>query len=259
MAAIAERFDAALLERLTGRGARGHRPIFVIGMPRSGTTLVEQVLAAHPQVHGAGELRLMGEIIAGEEEGFPAWASRMDGADCARLGQAYLDSLPPAPAGRTRTTDKAVSNIEAMGLIHLCLPDAAIVHVRRDARDAALSCFATRFTDGQDFACDLGELGRYWRAYERLMDHWRAVLPEGRMLEVDYETLARDLEPQARRLVAHCGLDWDEACLRFHDSGREVRTASAAQVRRPIHTRSVGRWRRFEDRLGPLLEALGER
>ena len=120
-----------------------------------------------------------------------------------------------------------------------------------------MSCFSTRFSGGHDYAYDLAELGRYWRIYDRLMAHWRAVLPPGRIFEVQYEALVEDLEGWARRLIAHLGLAWDDACLRFHDSGREVRTASFAQVRRPIYKGSVGRWRRFEARLGPLIEALG--
>jgi Flp pilus assembly protein TadD len=248
--AIAERFDPASMGRLAGSGVRDSRPIFVVGMPRSGTTLVEQILSAHPHVHGAGELSLMGDLMAG--------LSGLNTDACTRLGQAYLDGLPPMPDGATRITDKAISNVEAVGLIHLALPEAAIIHVRRDARDAALSCFATRFSEGQDFAYDLVDLGRYWRACDRLMDHWRAVLPEGRMLEIDYEAVVADLEGQARRLIAHCGLAWDPSCLDFHRSGRAVRTASAIQVRQPLYARSVGRWRRYERRLGPLIEALGK-
>jgi hypothetical protein len=133
-----------------------------------------------------------------------------------------------------------------------------IIHCRRDPRDACFSCFATRFGDGQDYAYDLAELGRYWRAYDGLMAHWRAALPPGRMLEVPYEAVIQDVEAWARRIISHCGLEWDDACLRFYESRREVRTASFAQVRRPIYADSVGRWRRFAHHLGPLLETLGE-
>jgi Flp pilus assembly protein TadD len=260
LVSVAQSFDAGLLQRLAGSGAPSRRPIFVVGMPRSGTTLVEQVLSAHPSVRGGGELRVMGQVIAEHSRlagPFPDWAGALSQADCARLGRSYLDALGPETAGEARVTDKAVSNIEAMGLIHLCLPDATIVHCRRDARDAALSCFATRFSEGQAFAYDLMELGRYWRACEALMDHWRAVLPPGLVLEVDYETLVGDLEGQARRMIAHCGLAWDAACLAFHASGREVRTASATQVRQPIYASSIGRWRKYAHRLGPLIAALG--
>ncbi|HUO23761.1 MAG TPA: sulfotransferase [Caulobacteraceae bacterium] len=257
--AIAAAFRPDLLARLAGAGIASHRPIFIVGMPRSGTTLIEQILSAHPAVQGGGELRAMGEIISAHgapAAPFPSWVADLSPEACARLGQAYLAALPPAAPGQTRVTDKAVSNIETVALIHLILPRAAIIHCRRDPWDAAMSCFATRFSEGQDFAYDLTELGRYWRACERLMDHWRAILPPGRMLEIDYEAVVGDLEGQARQLIAHCGLEWDPACLAFHASGREVRTASAAQVRRPLYGSSIGRWRRFEHRLGPLIEAL---
>ena len=139
----------------------------------------------------------------------------------------------------------------------MILPDAAVVHCRRDPRDVGVSCFTTRFSSGHDYAYDLGELGRYLRLYDRMMAHWRLVLPPGRIFEVDYEALVEDLEGGARRLIDHLGLPWDEACLRFYDSKRSVGTASFAQVRRPIYKDSVGRWRRYEAHLGPLLEALG--
>jgi hypothetical protein len=182
----------------------------------------------------------------------------MTAPDCRSIGQAYLNGLPPAGPGESRLTDKWLPNFERLGLIHLCLPNARIIHCRRDPRDVCLSCFSIRFSSGQEYAYDLAELGRYWRAYDRLMDHWRAVLPPGRMLEVPYEAVVGDMEAWARRLITHCGLPWDEVCLNFHESGRVVKTASAAQVRRPIYGDSVGRWRRFQSHLGPLLEALGE-
>jgi hypothetical protein len=182
----------------------------------------------------------------------------MTAGDCRLVGQAYLQSLPRAAPGERRITDKWLRNVEHLGLIHLCLPNARIIHCRRDPRDVGLSCFALRFSHGLEFAYDLAELGRYWRAYDQLMAHWRAVLPPGRVLEAPYEAVVEDTDGWARRLIAHCGLEWDEACLRFYESEREVRTASLAQVRRPIYASSVGRWRAFERHLGPLLEALGE-
>ena len=257
MAETARLFDGAVFERLQGAGAPAERPVFIVGMPRSGTSLIEQIISAHPAVHGAGELANLTSLIGQAHGGAGLRPDAMTADAAAAFGQAYLDSLPPAAPGQSRMTDKAISNFEHLGLIHLCLPHAAIIHCRRDPRDVCLSCFATRFSAGQDFTYDLAELGRYWRAYDRLMDHWRRVLPPGRMLEVPYEALVDDLEGWSRRLIAHCGLEWDPACLRFHESGRDVRTASFAQVRRPIYASSVGRWRRFAPHLGPLLEALG--
>ena len=258
-AEIAQVFDAALFERLAGAGLASERPIFIVGMARSGTTLVEQILSAHPAVDGAGETATLPKLVEQVDgAAYPAWARTMTAADAWRLGQSYLDALPAGAPGETRVTDKTLSNFEHLGLIQLCLPNAAIIHCRRDPRDVGLSCFANRFSQGQDHTYDLAELGRYWRAYDRLMAHWRAVLPPGRMLEVPYEAVVEDVEGWARRLVAHCGLAWDDACLRFHESGRAVRTGSFAQVRRPIYTGSVGRWRRFAGHLDSLLEALGE-
>lgn len=261
LAEIAQAFDRPLLARLAGSGVPSRRPIFIVGMPRSGTTLVEQIISAHPEVVGAGELRNLGQIVENSRgvDGavFPFWAHMLTAQDCTTIGRAYLDSLPPA-AGAAYITDKANFNFALLGLIHLCLPGATIIHCQRDPRDVGFSCFAARFNDAMGFTGDLKEMGQYWRAYDSLMDHWRAVLPAGRFLDLSYEALVEDLETGARQLVAHCGLGWDDACLRFYDSGRPVLTASNAQVRRPIYSSSVGRWRRFEAHLSPLLDALGE-
>lgn len=261
-AAIIGRFGPDLFSRLQGAGSPSARPVFVVGMPRSGTTLVEQIISAHPQAHGAGEIGVLPALVArtrnAQGAGFPAWTSTLVGEDLQRLAQAYLGVLERLGPGKTRMTDKTVGNFELIGLVHLCFPGAAIIHCRRDPRDVCVSCFSTRFSDGHPYAYDLRELGRYWRRYDGLMAHWRAVLPPGRMLEVDYEALVADPEGWARRLTQHIGLPWNEACLRFYESSREVWTASSAQVRRPIYQGSVGRWRRFAAHLGPLLETLGE-
>ncbi|MHB8283702.1 MAG: tetratricopeptide repeat-containing sulfotransferase family protein [Caulobacteraceae bacterium] len=254
----AEVFESALFERLAGIGLESERPIFIVGMARSGTTLVEQVLSAHPDVYGAGEIPNLAALVASirgaDGSTYPHWAPALTEADRRLIGQAYLDSLPAAR--EARVTDKTLSNLEHLGLLHLCLPHARFIHCRRDPRDVAWSCFASRFSDRQDYAYDLTELGRYWRAYEGLVAHWRAVLPPGRIFEAPYEDLVQDVEGWARRLIAHCGLPWDEACLRFNESGREVATGSFAQVRRPIYAGSVGRWSRFASHLGPLMATL---
>ena len=155
-----------------------------------------------------------------------------------------------------RVTDKMPSNFQFAGLIQLALPNARIIHTRRDPVDTCVSCFSTLFARGQPFAYELGELGRYYRTYERLMDHWRGVLPEGVMLEVSYENLVTDFEAQARRILAHCGLEWDEACLAFYKTKRAVKTASAGQVHRPLYSSSVGRGSWYGELLRPLLDAL---
>jgi hypothetical protein len=170
-----------------------------------------------------------------------------------------ISGQPSPPAGApARITDKALGNFTFAGLIHLALPKARIIHVRRDPLDTCLSAFSRLFTSDQPHTFDLAELGRYYRAYAALMAHWRRVLPEGAMLEVEYEALVADFEPQARRIIEYCGLDWDNACLRFYETQRPVRTASATQVRQPICQSAVGRWRAYEPWLGPLVEALGE-
>ena len=258
--AIARRFDPALFERLSGAGSPNPGPIFVVGMPRSGTTLVEQIISAHPQVHGAGEIGVFGALASRmrspEGLGFPHGAGSLSASDLRRLAADYLDALTRLGPGAARITDKTVGNFELLGLIHLCLPEARIIHCRRDPRDVCVSCFTTRFSAGHDYAYDLGDLGRYSRLYDRLMAHWIRVLPPGRIFDVRYEDIVEDLKGGTRQLLEHLGLPWDEACLRFYDSGRSVGSASFAQVRRPIYSNSVGRWRRYEAHLGALLDAL---
>jgi tetratricopeptide (TPR) repeat protein len=259
--------DVALFERIAaafpgdaGRtgGYTSELPVFVVGMPRSGTTLVEQILASHPRVRGAGELGVL-EGVVGDAigaDGYPERAAALSAADLEALGRRYVECVEPFAAGRKRVVDKMPSNVVYAGLIHRMLPNARIIHCRRDPADTALSCYTKLFTGHQRFAYDLAELGRYYRAYDRLMTHWRAVLPADRFLEVHYEDVVEKLETEARKLIAFCGLDWDAACLDFHATQRGVRTASAVQVRRPIYRASVGRWKAYTHRLTPLLTAL---
>lgn len=258
---ISEVFDSALLSRLAGNGLESNQPIFILGMPRSGTTLVEQIVSAHPDVYGAGEhptlLNLLMNSTGLEGSRFPDWGGEMLPVDCRNIGQSYLDAMPKAPGAERRITDKRLENFEFLGLIHLLFPKAPIIHVRRDPRDMALSCYAMLFSDGQAWSYDMAELAAYWREHERLMEHWKSVLPPGRILEVSYEGLVADLEPQARRIMAYCDLAWDEACLQFHRSVRPVRSASAAQVRKPIYDRSIGRWKAFETHMKALYDAMG--
>jgi hypothetical protein len=172
------------------------------------------------------------------------------------LGTRYLAEIQRLAPGATRITDKMPMNFIYAGLIHLALPNASIIHTVRDPVDTCLSCFCTLFFEGQNYSYDLAELGRYYRHYQDLMAHWHRILPPGRILDVRYEDIVADLEGQARRIVAHCGLDWDPHCLAFHQTERPVLTASAAQVRQPIYNNAIGRWRVYEEHLGPLLSAL---
>ena len=261
-AEIARVFSAARLAAPGDPGAPAELPIFVVGMPRSGTTLVEQILASHPDVHGAGELLdlvAIAESLAHRCAGdapYPACVERAPLGLWRKLGAGYAQALQSrAPTARL-VTDKLPENYQRIGLIALMLPRAKIIHCRRDPVDTCLSCYRLLFTAGQRFSYDLAELGATYRLYSKLMAHWREALP-GRLLEVRYEDLVADQEPQTRRLLESCGLTWHDNCLAFHKTERSVFTASATQVRRPIYRSSVGRWRRFEAHLGPLLDALG--
>ncbi len=231
-------------------------------MPRSGSTLVEQILASHPQVHGAGELTNLSNVVIGRSRagGSPESQSAnrlaFDADGLWQLGKAYIDSLPPLPEGKTRITDKAPGNFYNIGLMHMILPNAKIVHTVRDPVDTCMSCFSRRFTNGQTYSYDLGELGRYYRGYRELMAHWRSVLPADAMLDVAYEDVVDNLEVEARRLIEFCGLPWDDRCLRFHESNRPIRTASNTQIRQPVYRSSVKRWRHYEAFIQPLLVEL---
>jgi tetratricopeptide (TPR) repeat protein len=241
---IAAVFDRNLLDRMQGHGDPSAVPVFVVGMPRSGSTLVEQILASHPQIHGAGELENLARV------------SSLNEVSPRRIGEAYLAALPPMEDGKLRVVDKLPGNFLRIGLIRLILPNAKIIHTVRDPIDTCVSCYSKLFASGQHFSYEMGELGRYYRLYAALMDHWRSVLPPGAMLDVAYEDIVDDLEGQARRLIEYCGLPWDDRCVGFHRTRRPVRTASAVQVRKPLFRSSLRRWRRFEAGLSPLLREL---
>ena len=236
-------FDRGLFDRFQGQGDPSSVPVFVLGMPRSGSTLIEQILASHPQIHAAGELTILEN-------------SPMDVTAFRRLGQSYLSQLPKVPDEKIRIVDKLPGNFLRIGLIRLMLPNARIIHTMRDPIDTCLSCYSKLFNTGLPFTYDLAELGRYYRAYSELMAHWRSVLPPGAMLDVSYEDVVDDLEGQARRLIDYCGLPWDDRCIDFHRSNRPVRTASAVQVRQPLFRSSLQRWRNYESGLAPLLDEL---
>jgi tetratricopeptide (TPR) repeat protein len=256
-------FTASLIREKGGFGHPSAVPVFIIGMPRSGTTLVEQILASHPQVCGAGELDDIfsaARKLRGAEDAslsFPEVVSSMAVDELGRFGAKYVGAVRARAPKAQRIVDKMPMNYLFAGLIHLALPNARIIHTRRDPVDTCVSCFSKLFTTSNTYSYDLAELGRYYRGYATLMQHWRTVLPPEVMLEVQYEDVTADLEGEARRIVAHCGLEWNDACLSFYETERPVRTASAAQVRQPIYQSSIGRWRSYEHLLGPLIEALG--
>ncbi|HWA30692.1 MAG TPA: sulfotransferase [Rhizomicrobium sp.] len=256
-AELKEAFTAERLRHAPGEASAA--PIFVVGMPRSGTTLVEQILSSDPFVLGAGELTHVQELIAEGLSGehYPSNIATLLDAALARFGKDYLRRLGKLPSGVRRVVDKFPGNFQHIGLIHLTLPNAKIIHVHRDPMDTCFSCYSKLFLNGLNYTYDLGELGRYYRLYESLMTHWRTVLPGGVMLDVQYETLVGDFENQARRIVQFCGLGWSERFLSFHENDRAVRTHSQAQVRQPLFASSIGRWRRYEPHLKPLRDALG--
>jgi tetratricopeptide (TPR) repeat protein len=249
-------FTADFFTKTAGQGVADELPVFVLGMPRSGTSLVEQIGASHSRVHGAGELLDIARIAG--ELGPPAagTAQRWHEADIAAAARDYLDRLRALGGGAVRVIDKMPDNVLHMGLIATLLPRARIVLCRRDARDTCLSCFFQQFTPGtQLFSYDLADCGRRHLEIDRLIEHWRHVLPIP-VLEVEYERLVGDLEGESRRLIDFLGLDWEERCLDFHRTDRTVTTASSWQVRQPLYDRSVGRWRHYERHLAPLVAAL---
>lgn len=233
--------------------------LFVVGLPRSGTTLVERILSSHSQVDSLGEIndlaltmtRLTGPGL--DRASRVRQAAALDAAD---LGAAYRRATVGYGRPARVLIDKTPLNFLYLGLIQRALPDALVIHVRRHPLDSALAMFKTLFRMGYPFSYDLDDLARYYLAYDALMAHWRAVLPEGRVLDVDYEDLIADPEAQSRRLIAHAGLDWEPDCLNFHRNPSPTATASAVQVREPIYTRAVGRWRHYAEGLAPLREGL---
>jgi tetratricopeptide (TPR) repeat protein len=258
-------FTSELIRSWQNVGHPSKVPVFIVGMARSGSTLVEQILASHPQVFGGGELKYFDAAMEGTRTKlggsatFPELVSDMTDDDFRDLGARYLAEIERLAPDSIRITDKMPTNFIFAGLIHLALPNAPIIHTVRDPVDTCLSAFSKLFTEGQPHTYDLAELGRFYRHYQALMAHWRRVLPPDRILDVRYEDVVADLEGQARRIIAHCGLDWDPRCLAFHQTERPVRTASAAQVRQPIYNSAVGRWRVYEEALRPLLAVLETR
>ena len=234
-------------------------PIFIVGMPRSGTSLVEQIIASHPQAYGAGELPHIKRLSRRVEEmsgaAFPECMSGLDANTLDELAAGQLAVLEQMAPNAGRVSDKMPHNFLYLGLIAMLFPGARIVHTMRDARDTCLSCYTQSFP-ALSYTCDLSHLGHFYGQYLRLMDHWRTVLPIP-MLDLSYEELVADQEPMSRKLIDFLGLEWDEACLSPHKTKRQVTTASYEQVRRPVYQGSVARWRRYEQHLKPLFSALG--
>jgi tetratricopeptide (TPR) repeat protein len=260
--ALTRSFSPDFFRARQGFGSPDERPVFIVGMPRSGTTLTEQVLASHPQAEGLGELRDMRMIAAGLGFGsadplaFSRRVEALTADDCSALARRYQEAYARAPATALRLIDKSPHNFELLGLITLLFPKARIIHCRRDPMDTCVAAYMQNFSLSHAYNLDLATLGTYYRHYEGLMQHWSQCLPLA-LLDHPYEAMVQDFEAAARRLVAHAGLPWDEACLNYAGQERQVRTPSRWQVRQPIYASSIGRWKRYERHLGPLQRALG--
>jgi len=258
---IIEFFSAERLAELPRADNRSELPVFIVGLPRSGTSLVEQILSCHRDVHAAGELRDIGRLASSfgltfqkEDDGADS-PPGLDRESLTAAASRHLEKLRKQGGNATRLTDKMPYNYRNLGLIALLFPRARVIHCLRDPIDTCLSCYFQNFSTGSFFSFDLGHAGLYYRQYERLVAHWRKVLDRP-MLEVRYEEHVAEPERICREMLNFLGLEWDPACLRFHESRRFTNTASREQVRKPIYTSSSGRWQNYERHLEPLKEAL---
>ena len=260
---VAACFDAAFFRERRGTGCPDATPIFIVGLPRSGSTLIEQILASHSRVEGTMELPNIVTMVRefdhrdARGDAYPESVRAVATQDLAALGRRYLDETRPIRTGRPHFIDKMPNNFSHVGLIQAILPQATVIDVRRHPMDSCFSAFKQHFAEGQSFTYDLDDLGRYFRCYLALMDHWDAVLP-GKVLHLQYEELISDPDTIIRRLLAHCGLPFESACLSFHETQRPVRTASSEQVRQPLYASGVGYWKHFAKDLEPLRRSLGD-
>ncbi len=254
-------FSAVSLQRLPRATADFQKPVFIVGMPRSGTSLVEQILASHPGVYArgeAGDIAAMAAAVAdrfGLSGGYPAGVGEVTQAAVDELAREYVQQAEGVAGGAVRITDKTPLHFLELGLVQLVLPGSRVIHCRRDPRDTCLSIYFHRFNRRHAYASDLRSLGIFYRMYARLMRHWSEVLSVP-VMHVRYEDLVAEQEAMSRKLVDFCGLEWDEHCLRFFESKRYVNTPSYDQVRRPIYTGSIARWKHYEGFIGPLIDAL---
>jgi len=263
-----EAFSQQFLEDHAGHGDPEPAPIFIVGLPRSGSTLLEQILSSHSMVDGTHELADLGAIIrnnrkltghkkfhADETRRYPITIANLDADGFKRLGSEYIERTRRHRGDRPFFTDKNPNNFAHVGLLQLILPNAKIINARRHPLDSCFGSYKQLFAQGQPFTYDLVEIGEYYLQYQRLMDHWHEVLP-GKVLNVQYEEVVADLEGQVRRILEYCELDWEESCLRYHETSRSVKTASSEQVRQPIYSSSVNTWRHYEPHLGALIDTL---
>lgn len=256
-----EAFSQQFFEDNADHGDPDPAPIFIVGLPRSGSTLLEQILSSHSLVDGTHELADLGKTIrfnrklTGPGLRYPTSVANLSADGFKRLGNNYIERTRQFRGSRLFFTDKNPNNFVHVGLLHLILPNAKIINARRHPLDSCFGSYKQLFAQGQPFCYDLVEVGEYYLQYQRLMDHWHEVLP-GKVLDVQYEEVVRDLEGQVRRILEYCELEWEESCLRFHETSRSVKTASSEQVRRPIYSSAVNTWRHYEHHLDALIEVL---
>ena len=260
--AIIEVFDKTLLDEKNGSGHPDPAPIFILGLPRSGSTLIEQVLASHSQVEGTSELPYLGRVATSlnrnraDGVNYPEAVRELASENFAALGEDYIRYAQlHRTEGKPCFIDKMPNNFPTIGFLHLILPNAKIIDARRHPLDACVGNFRQHYARGQTFAYDLTDIGEYYLQYQRMMDHWHEVLP-GRVLTVQYEDVVTDFENQVHRILEYCRLPWEDNCIRFYETERPVRTASSEQVRQPIYTEALNYWRNYEARLGELMEIL---
>jgi tetratricopeptide (TPR) repeat protein len=260
---IREAFNAKFFAEPPFAGNHSDLPVFIVGMPRSGSTLVEQILSSHPQAFGAGEIKEFSRNLTALRSRFPALPKyphiglKMNEDHYKIVADGYLKKLRSYSETAVRITDKLLTNYYFVGMLHVMFPQAKFINTKRNPVDTCWSAYTKLFKDDMPHSYDFTELGRYYKKYEELMAHWEEVLPPGTMQTVVYEDVVADLESSARKLVEFVGLPWDEACLAFHESNRPVKTASVVQVRKPVYKTSVEKWRHYGDRLKPLIDALG--
>jgi tetratricopeptide (TPR) repeat protein len=260
---IREIFNADFFARRPFEGLSSDLPVFIIGMPRSGSTLVEQIVSSHPQASGAGEIKEFSRRLTGLRSRFPSLpkypqiGAKMNQAHYKIVAEGYLSTLRSLAPNASRVTDKLLTNYYFVGMLHVMFPKAKFIHTKRNPVDTCWSAYNKLFKDDMPHSYDFGELGRYYKKYEELMAHWDTVLPPGLIKTVVYEDVVADLETSARGLLDFLGLSWDPACLSFHESDRPVKTASVVQVRKPVYKSSVEKWRHYGSRLQPLVDALG--
>lgn len=249
MATIQQLVTSEFIAMNRNCGNNDRSPIFIIGMPRSGTSLVEQILSCHPDVSGGGEMHYFYRLA----QNFDLSSVK---SSCTTLAENYLQAIAPHKKESAHITDKLPHNFLYAGLIHLCLPNAKIIHCLRDPIDTCFSCYKQDFRGGHHYSNDLQSLGTYYKAYQRHMAHWHTVLLDHAIFDLQYEKLIKNTRPEVQRILEYCNLRWHEGCLQFQKSSRYVTTASKDQVARPIYTDSIQRWKHYECHLGPLIEIL---